>query len=67
MGDGKGDCVQANDPLGMATAVPITGPGYWEKALDPIKINNRTNSIFFILVVVFKPIEHFGYFGNLFF
>jgi hypothetical protein len=59
--------VQANDPLGMATAVPITGPGGWENVFDPININNRIKIIFFILVVFFKSIEHFGYFGNLFF
>ena len=28
MVDGKGCCTQLNDPAGMATAVPITGPGH---------------------------------------
>ena len=50
IGDGNGACVQANDPLGIATAVPITGPGGCEYEFNHIKRKKSIVNARFIMM-----------------
>ena len=47
-GAGKGDCVQLNDPAGIATAVPIIGPGNCAFTSKPI--NKISHNMCFIMI-----------------